>query len=451
MSNQRFQRSLYRAYSRYTRTSKFWRQRLTVAGWLILCLMVTSAAVGLNTNETTTYQLFTFLVALFSASILFNLFFRVDITIDRRLPRFATAGVSVTYDVVVRNKQKRPFTALTLSETLPENFPTQDQFLNVVEPEETERNIFDRTFRFYRWTWLAKRCRTAHTSESDLFDLAPDSEQIVPMQLVANRRGVIRLTGMRVGRPDPFGLLKSLRTVNTTEHDTVTVLPKRYPLRNVILEGKSHYQPCGLTLAGSVGQSEEFIGLREYRPGDPIRHLHWRSWARTGIPIVREFEDEFMPRYALVLDTFAPFDVDDVFEEAVSIAASFACTLDTKESLLDLMFVGTEAYCFTSGRGIAQPERLLDILAGVELCRDKPFGDLDILVRSHIRDVSACVCVLIDWDDARRDWVKRLRASGVELVVIVVCPRESTLPATAPEPGVHFMQASRVAEGLAKL
>ena len=345
----------------------------------------------------------------------------------------------------------RQLSALSLREALPDAIPTREHFLGEAEPEEGERNRFDRTFLFYRWLWLIRKCTMADAVESETFSVSPRADASVSMQIIPRRRGMIRLREMTVGRPDLFGLLKSLRRVEAGQHDTVTVLPKRYPLPGIMLGGRSQYQPCGMTLAGSVGQSEEFIGLREYHPGDPIRHLHWKSWARTGKPIVREFEDEYMPRYALALDTFAPFDCDNVFEEAVSIAASFACTLDTKESLLDLMFVGTEAYCFTSGRGVSQPDRLLDILAGVELCRDRPFDELETLVRSHVRDLSACVYILIDWDEVRQECVKRLRATGVELLVIVVCPTDSRVPDEASVPGVNFIRSSRVAEGLAKL
>jgi len=447
----RFQRFLYRTYRRWARLSGFWKKRLTTAGWLLVTLTIISAAVGLNTNEASAYQLFTFLVALFAVALLHGLFFRARLGVRRRLPRFATAGAPLSYEVTVRNRARRGQGALRLREALPEPIPTQEHFLGEAEPEEDQRNRFDQTFLFYRWLWLTRKCSTVDAVETGQFAIAPRGEATVSMQIVPKRRGMIRLKEMVVGRPDLFGLLKSLRRVEAGQHDTVTVLPKRYPLPNIMLAGRSQYQPCGMTLAGSVGQSEEFIGLREYHPGDPIRHLHWRSWARTGKPIVREFEDEYMPRYALALDTFAPFDRDNVFEEAVSIAASFACTLDTKESLLDLMFVGTEAYCFTSGRGVSQPERLLDILAGVELCRDKPFDELETLVRSHARDLSACVYILIDWDEARRECVRRLRATGIELLVIVVCPADSRLPDDASAPGVNFIRSSRVAEGLAKL
>ncbi|MCK7478688.1 MAG: DUF58 domain-containing protein [Candidatus Moduliflexus flocculans] len=88
------------------------------------------------------------------------------------------------------------------------------------------------------------------------------------------------------------------------------------------------------------------MSLRDYRQGDPLRHIHWRSWAKTGKPIVREFEDEFFVRHALVLDTFTDHPQSAVFEEAVAVAASFACTLNTQDSLLDLMFCGSRGLLF---------------------------------------------------------------------------------------------------------
>ena len=99
--------------------------------------------------------------------------------------------------------------------------------------------------------------------------------------------------------------------------------------------------------------------------------------------IVREYEDEFFVRHALILDTFATPSNTAAFEEAVSVAASFACSLHTQDSLLDLMFIGTRAICFTTGRGVGYPEQALEILAGVEPCWDKPFEELTELVRQH--------------------------------------------------------------------
>ena len=155
-------------------------------------------------------------------------------------------------------------------------------------------------------------------------------------------------------------------------------------------------------MASNIGRSDEFVSLREYRRGDPYRHIHWRSWAKTGKPIVKEFEDEFFVRHALILDTFTDDPRSDAFEEAVAVAASFACTLISQESLLDLLFVGSEAYCFTAGRGLAHADQMLEILASVRACPGEPFQNLETLVMQHSGSVSGCVCVFLAWDEKRR-------------------------------------------------
>ncbi len=84
---------------------------------------------------------------------------------------------------------------------------------------------------------------------------------------------------------------------------------------------------------------------------------------------MKEFEDEFFVRHALVLDTFDEEPNSELLEEAVSVAASFACTALTQESLLDLLFVGNQSYCFTAGRGLGYADQMLEILGCGEKLR----------------------------------------------------------------------------------
>jgi uncharacterized protein (DUF58 family) len=287
--------------------------------------------------------------------------------------------------------------------------------------------------------------------------------------------------------------------------ETVLILPKRYPLPDVQLPGTRSYQRGGVALAAAVGESEEFVSLRDYRPGDPRRHIHWRSWARTGRPIVKEFQDEFFVRHALILDTFIgmeggrsrtvrrrtelqtkqgrkgegeqgrftlspplPFTPASApalrgaapegaaFEEAVSVAASFACAVGTQESLLDLMFIGPQAVCFTTGRGLGQAEQALEVLAAVQPCRNKSFGALEELVMRHVDVVCGCVCVLLAWDEPRRQLVQKLRARGLPVLVLLVVDAESAEEFRVTRGGevsddFHVLEAGRVAEGLREL
>jgi uncharacterized protein (DUF58 family) len=213
------------------------------------------------------------------------------------------------------------------------------------------------------------------------------------------------------------------------------------------------YQQGGVALAAAVGESEECIALRDYRRGDPLRRIHWRSWARTGRPIVKEFQDEFFVRHALVLDTFADLGAAAEFEEAVSLAASLACTIQTQESLLDLMFVGPQAFCFTTGRGLAHTEQMLEILASVRACHEKPFSTLTNLVVEHAASMSGCLCILVKWDEARRELVRVVQSLGVPLRVFLVMPAGDRPPTDlgpmADEPENFFcLEAGQIEEGL---
>ena len=84
------------------------------------------------------------------------------------------------------------------------------------------------------------------------------------------------------------------------------------------------------------------------------------------------------------------------------------------------MFVGTEAYCFTSGRSLGHIEQMLQILASVTACVDKSFDYLTpvVLSRSHL--LSGCICVFLTWDSARSELVKYLQALQFPLRVFIL-------------------------------
>jgi uncharacterized protein (DUF58 family) len=168
---------------------------------------------------------------------------------------------------------------------------------------------------------------------------------------------------------------------------------------------------------------------------------------------VKEFQDEHFVRHALILDTFAGPEMGEEFEEAVSVAASFACTVGTQESLLDLMFVGPQAVCFTTGRGLGQAEQALELLASVRPSLEKPFAALQDLVLRHAGGVCGCVCVLLAWNLPRRELVRQLRAQGLPVLVLIVVGEgqaEGFNQAPAEDLSEHILvlEAGKIAEGL---
>jgi uncharacterized protein (DUF58 family) len=437
----------YRVFRGFSGLTDRLARRLTPAGQLVAAGLVAAAIVGPNTRITVSYQAVTFLAALLLVAAVLSIRRPPALDLRRRLPRFATAGEPLTYPVRVRNTGRTAARDLTLLEELGDPRPSLEEFRTTPDPDEPRRNRFDRAVGYPRWAWLLSQNRRATIAEQALPALAPGAEADVRLTLVPRRRGRVTFTATAVARRDPFGLVRALHREPAPDH--LLILPRRYPLPPLALAGARKYQHGGIALASSVGDSEEFVSLRDYRPGDPLKRIHWRSWARTGRPVVREYQNEFFVRHGLVLDTFLPAPTP-AFEEAVSVAASFACTVGTQESLLDLLFVGPEAHCVTAGRGVGHVDRLLEILAAVRVCRDRPFETLTRLVLEREAGLSGTVCVLVAWDDARRDLVARLRALAVPTLVLLVIDA-ATPPDLAGEHGVRVLEPGRIAEGLAGL
>jgi uncharacterized protein (DUF58 family) len=442
------------AWKQYRRSSglKYWFiRRFTKAGLLTLILAVMLAGLGADTTLAVAYQAASLLGVALVISFAWTFVKRPLFRAERILPRFGTAGSPLQYRVRIANPTRQTQAALTIMEDLGDPRPSRDQFLNNPEPGEHKRNLFDRTFSFYRWMWLMEQNKLATVAEQPLPTLAPGGASDISLELIPHKRGVLRFEGLTVAFPDPFGLFRSFRRISLQQQ--MLILPRRYYIPNLAMPGSMQYQEGGVALASSVGQSEEFVALRDYRRGDPLRHIHWKSVSKTGRLIVKEFQDEFFVRHALILDTFAVNPRLDVFEEAVSIAASFACTVRTQESLLDLMFVGPQAFCFTIGRGVGHTEQMLEILACVQPCTANPFSDLENLVIQRLTEVSGAICIFIAWDEQRREFVKQIRSLGIPLLVLVVTePNSKDLDADGLTPDVfRQIEVGKAAEVLATL
>ncbi len=438
-------------YWTYRVCSGLWhwsQRRFTVTGFCVAGALLMTGPLSLDIENTVTYQAISLLLAVLLLAFSGSVFFRARFAVTRRLPRLGTAGQPLYYRVLVSNLTATTQKGLTLLDDLADPRPAFSEWLEF----QLAENRRVRPFR------LEQRPRPnpfqlAAIKESRIPPLPAGSEEEVRVELTPLRRGVLRFTGTTLARTDPLGLLRSF--VRVPAPQTMLILPKRYWLPPVALPGSMKYQAGGVALAASVGRSEEFVALRDYRRGDPQRHIHWRSWAKAGKPIVKEFEDEFFVRHALVLDTFTREPHSEILEEAVSVAASFACTALTQESLLDLLFVGEQSYCFTAGRSLARSDQMLEILASVRNCPEKLFQALERLVLNHAARVSGCVCVLLAWDEPRRELITRLRAIGVPTLVLVVAPAGG--PRLDPGPlrdephRFQVLEIGKVEQGLARL
>jgi uncharacterized protein (DUF58 family) len=204
--------------------------------------------------------------------------------------------------------------------------------------------------------------------------LAAQHASSVTYTVRADVRGRYDVGPLMVRLTDPFGLCELTRSFPTV--DRLTVTPEVVPLPSVRLAGE--YTGSGDSRARSVAvHGEDDAATREYRHGDDLRRVHWRSTAHVGELMVRREEQPWESRATVVLDTRAFAHRGEgptsSFEWAVSGAASIAMHL--RQAGFKLRLVTGTADLDTddaSGDGL-----LLDHLAEV---RAHPQADVATLV-----------------------------------------------------------------------
>jgi uncharacterized protein (DUF58 family) len=453
-------RFIYRALRLASTVDHWLRERLTTAGWLALGMAAAAAAAGLDTNQTVTYRAFTFLVALllisWIASVLQRRLLSPRLQASRELPRYATAGQRCEYRVLLHNVSGRELAGASVLEQFRDPRPGYEEWRRAREPGEERRNWWDRTVGYFRWRWLIERRLPRDAAPAALERLGPGERRELRLAFTPRRRGRIEMAGLTVGRPDALGLVRGLERVPLAAR--LIALPKRYRLPEIVLPGRRKFQPGGVSLAASIGDSEEFLALRDYRPGDPLQRVHWKSYARTGKPVVKDYQDEFFERHALVLDTGSTRGENAAFEDAVALAASFVYTIDTHECLLDLLFVEEGAsgaprgvLAYTAGRGQLQSEHMLEVLAAVSPSEPAAFAGLAKSVAGRRDSLSSVILILLAWDEERRKLAAALRASGAQVRALLVRAKDAGAAAgEEPVPGwVAVLHPGEIDKGLA--
>ncbi len=275
----------------------------------------------------------------------------------------------------------------------------------------------------------------------------------VVLQLVCSHRGAFSMNGFRAETDFPFGMYRSFTVFEREQH--LMVYPRFEPLLRMDIPATRRYQPGGLALASTIGDSVEFVGNREYRSGDNIRDIDWRATARSDKPIVREYREEYLLRVAVVLDTQLPIHPSaserQAFESAISVCASIGDYLARMEYVVDILAAGPNLYHLQAGRHLAFIEQILDILACVQSGTQDGFDGIEPELRDSIDAIGSVICIFTDWNETRRKFAHTLRDLGAAMKVIVVRNGPCTLDPFADEGrlgSVHKVTSAEVKAGI---
>lgn len=177
--------------------------------------------------------------------------------------------------------------------------------------------------------------------------------------LPTGRRGVYEIGPATISRGDPLGLLR--RPVSETSVEQLWVHPRWAavaPLRAGFAKDLE-----GPTFDTSPAGDVAFHTIREYQPGDDVRHVHWMSSARVGQLMVRHYVDNRRPQVSVIVDGELAHRDRDRFELAIEIAASIAMSALYRDMPIACRIGGESVAGFTATK---TAEQLLDALASVD-------------------------------------------------------------------------------------
>lgn len=256
---------------------------------------------------------------------------RRGLTVERRMPPAAHQGEDVTLRLVARNETALPKLYLSLGDQAPPGAEL-----------------------------LESRPIPIH--------LSPRGETEVEYTVRLKRRGVQRFESVLLYSTDQLGLWD--QRVRLPVGGEILVYPRvvRLPARLLVPELGGGSAPLESTQRKGEGSS--FFGIREYRQGDPLRHVHWRTTARRGSLAVTEWEAEESRNAVLAIETAAgtdrPFGTGSTLDAAAGLAASLAKEILSANNSVRVLAPGSGEWRVEADRGLEAMARILEVLARMQ-------------------------------------------------------------------------------------
>ncbi|MBO6739289.1 MAG: DUF58 domain-containing protein [Phycisphaerales bacterium] len=216
--------------------------------------------------------------------------------------------------------------------------------------------------------------------------VAPNGSLNASGSFTPHARGRYVLRDIRLSTRFPFGLMQ--KSLVFEQARPLLVLPHTLHLRKELISATASHGEQVLRRSDRGGTSNEFWGLREYRPGDPRRRISWKHSARRHDLVVIEHAESFALRIWFVIAEPNRIESDEDrlhAERAIAIAAGLLDQAGRKSTPVGLWYP-QRSIRFDPSSGRAQAGRAARSLALIQL--DEPSEQLtSVPVRTRDRVV----------------------------------------------------------------
>ena len=258
-------------------------------------------------------------------------------------------------------------------------------------------------------------------------------------QLHGEKRGYYRLGPLTVTSGDIFGFYPRWKQFASADH--VTVYPRIFPIERLEVPSL-HPMGEAKTTRRIFQDPTRPIGLRDYRPQDSLKHIHWKASARRQELQVKVFEPTTTLKVSLFLagDGYPPDGSrsEEEFELAVSTAASIAHHLIDQGTPVGLISNGCQA---DSGQAIQIPpggsrEQLMEILEALAKVTPRTKDSSEVFLERESKSLpsgTTFILVASHAPDSFYRLLRDLKEKGTKLLLLRIGdPKESGLKGMIP-------------------
>ncbi len=262
-------------------------------GYLFMTLVILIALAGINTGNNLLYLIFSFLISAIIASGLIsrNSLYKLNVKIENQSRIFARKGGNVI--CTIENEKKF--------------LPSFSIILSIKMENNTLKRYDNKTFK---------------KEVLGYYPYIPPKKKIIdPGKINFPRRGIYFPEEVLITTSFPFGFFKKGK--KTKPQGKIVVYPEIIPEESIKISG--FFKEFEREL-NRKGMGDDLYALRKYIPGEDTRHIHWKSSAKTGKLIVKDFAEIKSEERIIAIDNYIISDIDrkkwEIFERFISLIAS---------------------------------------------------------------------------------------------------------------------------------
>ena len=315
--------------------------RTTPESQMLAGVTLFAALTGLDVANTDTHLFFSTLAAVLLASLIVSQFYRLRaVQLEVRCPARVTIGEEQRFTVTLANQGDEDIARV-----------------QVMGP-------------FLPWdgVWVDSRPHPVRV----------DAKGVARTEVRArfSQRGQHHLDPFLAGSLAPLGL--AMGPLLASDGPRFVVVPKVATVLSLRMPQPRAVRSGGVTLDSRAGESMDLLGVRPYRPGDRVRDLHVRSWARTGTPVVREYMHEAVTAVGVVLDPSG--EDDERFDARLSLTAGILGFLGRSDHVIELLVAHPDGRELVLGSRFGALDQALELLA----CTDPAAAQEPEALAAHV-------------------------------------------------------------------